>query len=309
MSVVGHLKASDSPESPRRDPRAVAAWCTAVVAAVLGAGQLLAAQILGVLTWRGEGHATAIGIADEAALVIWLAAVAVGLGAAAPRILLRAVPGRRMRLALPAVAGFGALLAIPVATATAAWAQLYGGDLSQFRAVRLVLLGVVLGGFTAILAVRSRAMAWGLAGWLAVGWTLLVAAIHVLPDQAPGLGHLDPGPQWSDSGRLLQARLLLIVLAGAVGTVIGVAAVYFGWKEPATGGRQVQREASLPLLAAASGPALMLCAYGLAAFAVDRLYSEHVIGLALAVSMAVVCAYAGSKLARRTLPECAIMPA
>lgn len=308
MSVVEQSPARNH-RGRRRDLRAVSAWCAAVGAAVLGVGQLFAAQSLDVLAWRGDTQPTGWGVVDEAALVVWLSAVAVGLGATAPQLLLRVVPGRRMRWALPAVAAFGALLAAPVATATAAWAQMYGGDLSQLRAVRLVCIGVVLGAATAVLAVRTRAMAWSLLGWLIIGWLLLAASSRLSPGEVPVLGHFDPGGAWSPAERLVQARLLLAVLAAATGLMIGAAAVFFGWGTAPRRRGRARTPAPMPVLAVASGPALMVAANLVAALLVGRFYTDRLVGLAVALLIAIVCGYAGWEVARRMLPGRGAIPA
>jgi hypothetical protein len=276
------------------DPRAVAGWCAALVAAALGVGQLLAAQFVGILTWRGDGRTTAA----EAAVVVWLAAASVSLGAVAPRLVVNLVPGRRMRLVLPGVAAVGALLTVPVATATTAWSQMYGGELSQMWAVRLVSLGVLLGGVAALVAVRHRATAWSLLCWLATGWVLLLTTTRAAPDSAPILGHLDPGPDWDPASRLLQARLLLIVLAALIGAGLGAAATVFRWGTPRI--RRTRHScAPTPVFAALAGPGLMLIADALAAVAMGQLNVPHVWSLLLAMTVAVGGCYVGSNVARK----------
>ena len=238
-----------------RDPRAVAVGCAAILGALLGIGQLLVAQFTGVLFHGGDIGSTRQEAVNESSIVIWIAAVAVCLGAVAPRLYLKTRPGRRLRLALSGAAAAGALLSAPVASATAAWAQVYGSGLSQPNVLRLVFFGVVLGAVVAAVAVRSQAAAWSLVCWVGLVWVLLVISAAADPGATPAISHLDPGPDWSRSSRFLQGSLVLFVMAALAGTALGVADRRLHWW------RGLRRFRSVAPLLAVCGPLVVLAAY------------------------------------------------
>jgi|GEM_PF-3089549 len=275
-----------------RDRRALAAIASAVIAAVLGVGQLWFGHAVGVLAWRGNASIT--GTLDEAAVVIWLTAAAVSLGAAAPMLIVRTRLSVRRRLTHIALAMFGACLTAPVATAIAAWSQMYGGDLSQLRITRLVAYGVVLGGLAAWVSVQSQPAAWSLLYWIAMGWILMWGSVSVAPNISPILGHLDPGPEWSVASRQWQARMVLIAIAMVLGVAVGAAARLLGWWRNRRGlSGQVTR-----LTSPATGPGLMLAAYLVAAAMDSQIRLDAVVNLATAVLVAAASACLGVALAR-----------
>ncbi|MFD0557892.1 hypothetical protein FB566_3179 [Stackebrandtia endophytica] len=275
-----------------RDRRALAAIAAAVIAAALGVGQLWLGQATGVLAWRGNASTT--GTIDEAAIVIWLTAAAVSLGAAAPMLIARAPLTVRRKVLHMGLAVFGACLTAPVATAIAAWSQMYGGDLSQLRITRLVAYGVVLGGLAAWVSVRSQAAAWSLLYWIVMGWILMWGSASVAPNISPILGHLDPGPEWSTASRQWQARMVLIAIAVVLGVAVGAAARLLGWWRNRRGlPGQVSRFTST-----ATGPGLMLAAYLVAAALDGQIRPDAVVNLATAVLVAAVSACLGVVLAR-----------
>ncbi len=278
------------------DRRATAAIAAAVIAAALGVGQLWFGQTAGVLAWRGTASTT--GTVDEAAIVIWLSAVAVALAAAAPMLLLKIKPPTNRRFLQIGMAVFGACLTVPVATAVAAVSQMYGGDLSQLRVTKLVVFGVALGGLAALISVRSQSAAWSLLYWLAIGWVLMWVSVNAEPAISPMLGHLDPGPEWSASSRQWQARMVLLAVAIAIGMALGAAARLRNWQ---VHGFAVTARWGSPITVSA-GPGLMVAAY-LAAAAIDgNVRIDVVVNLVVATVAAAGAAYGGMSLARRASP-------
>ncbi|ADD45336.1 hypothetical protein [Stackebrandtia nassauensis] len=276
-----------------RDPRVVAVCSAGILAALLGIGQLLAADLTGILFSRGGVRATAQDTVDESAIVIWIAAVAVCLAAAAPRIFLKSVPGHRMRWVLSGAAAFGALLAAPVATAIASWAQVYGSELSQSRVLRLVCLGVVLGAVVSAAAVRSKPAAWSLISWVGVVWVLLLVSVRTSPGATPLISHLDPGPQWSSGNRFLQGSLLLLMVAVLCGAALGVAGIKLRW------GRDMRRCRSAIALMSVAGPLVVLVAYLTAGVAGGDWNGGHVLNLTAASVLIATGYWAGACLTKR----------
>lgn len=303
MSDVGQSTGTPPRDFRRRDQRAVAASCAAISAALLGVGQLLFAQWTGLLAWRGMGHESLAATVNEASLIIWLPAAAVAIGAAIPGLVLQINVGRRKRYGLPAIAACGAFLAVPVSTAIAAWAKMYGGGISQLRAMVLVCIGLALGTVFAIATVKSRAMTWSIVLWQVCGWLLLLLAFRGMT-RPPVLGHLDPGEAWAADDRVLQARVLLCVIAFVAGVGLGVASVFYGWGARQVRGRLLPPAVPLPLLASASGPGLMFLAYVLACLIEQTFFFGNAASLASATLVAAAGAYVGAEIGRRTMPAC-----
>ena len=294
MSETGH----PSPVLRGLDHRTLAAIAAAVVGAVLGVGQLWFGQLAGVLAWRGSASTT--GTVDEAAIVIWLAASATSVAAAVPTLLLKVrLASRRRRVVQTAMAVLGASLTVPVATAVAAVSQMYGGDLSQLRVTRLVVYGVVLGGLVALIAVGSQPAAWSLLYWLVIGWVVMCGSVSAAPAISPVLGHLDPGPEWSEASRQWQARMVLLAIAVVIGVALGAAARLRDWR---TGGLASASRWTLPA-AVMVGPGLMFAAYGAAAVDDGSVRGDVMADLLGAGLVAAVATHAGLRLASRAAPR------
>ncbi|MGH8791797.1 MAG: hypothetical protein ACRDXX_04030 [Stackebrandtia sp.] len=277
-----------------RDIRAVAAGSAALIAAALSVGQLVTAQLVGILSRGGQGDSPT-GHVAEAALIVWTAASSVGLAAAIPSLRVHPVR-RRRKLVLSGGAAFGAFLSVPVAAGVAAWSQMYGGGLSQPSVAWLVMLGVGLGAVVAWFVISSRAAMWSLICWLVVGWLLVLASAAAAPDTAPTIGHFDPGPAWSDGARAWLALLVLTSAAALVGAGLGVGAKMFGW------GNGRGRRLRLPRLAAAlvAGPLLMLTSYGLAGVSAGGFGWTQTATLAVGVVAAGAASYGLLTVLRRT---------
>lgn len=276
-----------------RDPRVVAVCCSAILAALSGIGQLVLADVTGILFASDGAEPGRQDLVDESAIVIWIAAVAVCLAAAAARLFLASVPGRRMRWALSGAAAFGAILAAPVATAIASWAQVYGSQLSQSRVLKLVCIGVVLGAVISAAAVRSIPAAWSLICWVGVVWALLLISAGTAPEATPLLSHLDPGPQWSQGSRFLQGSALSLLVAVLCGAALGVAGMRRRW------GRNMRRfRAALPLMSVA-GPLVVFAAYLTAGITAGGWNPGHVASLAAAGVLIATGYWAGACLTKR----------
>lgn len=292
MSVTGRATAARKRDT-MRDPRVVAVCCSAILAALLGIGQLVLADLTGILFAQGGVDSARQSLVDESAIVIWIAAVAVCLAAAAPRLRLTSIPGRRMRWALSGAAAFGAILAAPVATAIASWAQVYGSELSQSRVLRLVCIGVVLGAVISAAAVRSTPAAWSLICWVGVVWVLLLVSAGRSPGATPLISHLDPGPRWGPGSRFLQGSLLLLLVAMLCGMALGVAGIKLHW------GRSMRRCRSAIALMSVAGPLVVLAAYLTAGITTGGWNPHHVLSLAAAGVLIATGYWAGACLTKR----------
>lgn len=292
MSVTGRATAARKRDT-MRDPRVVAVCCAGILAALLGIGQLVLADLTGILFTQGGVDAARRDTVDESAIVIWIAAVAVCLAAAAPRGFLKSHPGKRMRWALSGAAAFGAILAAPVASAIASWAQVYGSELSQSRVLRLVCIGVILGAVISAAAVRSTPAAWSLISWVAVVWVLLLVSAKRAPGATPLISHLDPGPQWGQGDRFLTSSLLLLAVAALCGAGLGVAGSRLRWS------RGVRRCRSAVALMSVAGPLVVFAAYLTAGVTTGGWNPGHVLSLAAASVLIATGYWAGACLTKR----------
>ncbi|GAA4915743.1 hypothetical protein LX16_4145 [Stackebrandtia albiflava] len=279
-----------------RERVSAAALITAVLAAVLGAGQLWVGNAVGVLAWRGDESPG--GVVDESAIVVWITAATVSLAAAAPILLRRTAPSASLRRRLVAMAVVGASITAPVAIGIASWQQMFGGDLPQSRIMLLVTTGVVLGGGVAFLTARSQPAAWSQLYWLVIGWGLMCVSVAADPRTSPTLGHLDPGPDWSADSRQWQGRLVLLAVAAVVGTTLGASARILRWRVGCHG----PERPLLPVLSTAAGPGLMLTSYAVAAGLEGQWRIGPLADLVAAGFATVLTGYLGITLIRRCRP-------
>lgn len=246
---------------------------------VLGVVQTLVAQRFGLLSF--EGGRTGWWVAQLVALS-WLSAVSVALGALVPRRAGRTDPRRADPFTLGAAA-FGGLLAVPLASSSAAWAAIYGGAVPTSQVVGHVLVGIVLGVAAGAAAQRYRPVAVGLVAGAVVAW--VTAVVSVVVDAAPPvLGHPDLGlgATGRQVGALLVAAVFGIVLGGA-------------WSSVRLDARAV---------AASVGPGLVAAAYlvGLPLTDADWPWSPvptALLAVPCAALFAVVAGWFGDRLRRR----------
>lgn len=225
---------------------------------LIGVLQTQAAQVVGLLRWdAGRAGWWAV----ELGTLTWLVATSVLLGVLVTRRLgaYRArraamiVTGRRSTglpdrpdLAVPAAAALGSLLAVPLATSSVAWAAVYGGGVSTWRAALHALLGAVIGVAVAALAQRFRPVASGTALGTLVGWVLALLSVLLDPGRPPVLGHPDLGVP-GDGGNAWALRAGALVAALLLGVGVGLA--------------RRSEPADVRIAVAAAGPALMAISY------------------------------------------------
>ncbi|CAM3279243.1 hypothetical protein [Stackebrandtia soli] len=265
--------------------------CAAIIGSLLSVGQILGAHALGA--WDGTDRTHTVVV--SAPIMIWTVALSVILGSVVPRAIYR---GPSRRLTLSAMSAFGASLAAPVAAAVASWAGMYGGDLSQLDAVRLVFLGVALGCVASVTIPRGRTFYWALIGWSCVAWALLVAASTTQRRAQPVLGVLDPGPDWPDGSRLFQALLVAVFFSAVIGAFLGTASTVCQWGVPLGSRSELLRYVPTPWLAATIGPILAMASYVLAGLAGHPPDGAGLGATAVAVVGTALTAVAGSAIAR-----------
>jgi hypothetical protein len=153
----------------------------------------------------------------ELGALVWLSAASVVLGVLTARRITRA--RRTADAFVPGAAGLGSLLAVPLATSSAAWAAIYGGDVATGRVVLHVLLGAGLGLLAGMIAQRYRAAAVGLATGIALTWGVALLAGLLRPDRPPILDHPDLGIGAAGSGQRLGGLIVTLLYGAAIGIV------------------------------------------------------------------------------------------
>ncbi|BCJ32817.1 hypothetical protein Athai_03200 [Actinocatenispora thailandica] len=205
---------------------------------VFGVAQTLVAQRCGLLRFAAANSEWS---SIELGTLVWLSAASVVLGVLSAR---RITHARRAQDAFVlGAAGLGSLLAVPLATSSAAWAAIYGGDVATGRVVLHVLLGAGLGLVAAAVAQRYRAAAVGLATGIALTWGFAVLAGLLRPGRPPILDHPDLGIGAAGSGQRFGGLVVALLYGAAIGIV---------WST-----RTLRSRAA----AAAIGPALAAAAY------------------------------------------------
>jgi len=205
---------------------------------VFGVAQTLVAQRCGLLRFDAA-HSGWSSI--ELGTLVWLSAASVVLGTVTARRLGRA--RRRPDMFCLGAAGLGSLLAVPLAASSAAWAAIYGADVTTGRVVLHVLLGAGLGLLAGAATQRYGPAAVGLVVGIAFTWGTAVLAGLLRPDRPPILGHPDLGIGAAGAGQRIGALVVALLYGIAVGTV---------W---------TTREVRVRVIAAAVGPALVAAAY------------------------------------------------
>jgi hypothetical protein len=205
---------------------------------VFGVAQTFVAQRCGLLRFdAANGEWSGI----ELGTLVWLSAASVVLGVLTAR---RITHARRTSDAFVlGAAGFGSLLAVPLATSSAAWAAIYGGEVATGRVVLHVLLGAGLGLLAAAVAQRYRAGAVGLAAGIALTWGFALLAGLLRPDRPPILDHPDLGIGAPGSGQRIGGLVVALLYGAAIGIV---------WST---------RSIRTRIAAATAGPALAAAAY------------------------------------------------
>ncbi|HEY3501239.1 MAG TPA: hypothetical protein VGN37_00475 [Actinocatenispora sp.] len=230
------VPADDAATAGRRRPGT--ALLALAAGGVLGVAQMLVAQRLGLL--RFDGGRTGWWVAQLVALC-WLSAVSVVLGALVARRLTHADPHRVDPFALGAAA-FGSLLAVPLASSSAAWAAIYGGAVPTWQVVGHVLVGTALGVVAGAAAQRYRPVAVGVVAGAVVAWATAILSAVCDGTAPPVLGHPALGV-----GAGTGERVGALVVAVLLGVAIGVA-----WASARLDAKAV---------AASAGPGLVAVAY------------------------------------------------
>ncbi|MGA8113894.1 MAG: hypothetical protein WCA46_09550, partial [Actinocatenispora sp.] len=211
---------------------------------LFGVAQTLLAQRCGLLRFdSGQSGWWAV----ELVTLTWLSAVSVVFGVlVAGRVgAPRAEPeeGRRADPYVLGAAALGSLLAVPLATSSAAWAAIYGGAAPVWQSAVPVLVGIALGIAAGAVGQRSRAVALGFIVGSATLWAIAVLSGVLEPSHPPVLGHPDLGMGSAVTGQ----RTGAMVTALAYGAVMGVCGA----------GRRLQSR----ILMAVAGPGLAAAAF------------------------------------------------